>query len=67
MPVPASRPVSVRLLVCAEQMGDIGVLPTVFRQRAQLAEPERMEAKSVEAYAQGREGLKAPRDWVISD
>ncbi len=47
-------------------MGDIGVLPTVFRQRAQLAEPERMEAKSIGAYAQGREGFEAPRDWVIS-
>ena len=72
--VPASRPVSVRLLVrryarynradsrvrrCAPSRGATSACcRPCSGQRAQLAEPERMEAKSVGAYAQGREGFQ---------
>ena len=38
----------------------------VAKLRAQLAELGRMEAKGVGAYAEGREGFKAPKDWVIT-
>lgn len=38
----------------------------VAKLRAQLAELGRMEVKGVGGYAEGREGFKAPKDWVIT-
>lgn len=39
----------------------------VAQLRARLAELGKMEAKGVGAYAEGREGFKAPKDWVITN
>jgi arylsulfatase B len=39
----------------------------VMRLRTHMAEFGRMQAKGVAAYAEGRRGFTAPKDWIIKD
>jgi hypothetical protein len=39
----------------------------VARLRTHMAEFGRMQMKGVTAYAEGRRGFTAPKDWIIKD